>query len=1765
MLPFNIEPELTPLLPWPLAPPSYRGRGRSNSVRERSMSRSPSRSASGGSPTSPLTPRRPDTFVCDGCDVLRAVHRRDEYTGVCQYCMGAETNVKEHTRVCVNCRLEKQSVLFYENAAYLEGATLHTICLACRNLSPSTTASSFSLTPAATATATVRSDALSTPLPSTSLGGTSTASDFEPSPQDPIQSGQGPASLNMSSASLPRCSSPRQTPTGEPRPGQRRRDRDQAIADLSVPDPVITLDEFDLWEEDPALTERDYGLLQDFHRRLDRDVMETCSRCDERWFHMGMNNDDVCAACQKVDRDLDADEPFLFSDENDMNPGPLPKDLPPTHEGYRSPEDLPELSQVEEMLISRVHCFVEVRQVRGVQFKYRGHVVNFLCNTAKVYNKLPLLPGDLDIVIIRPSNYRDDPRLQRQFRRDYRVRRERVKKWLLFLRRFHPAYHPDVLDINDENLDTLPDDAYVDGELLVRELEADNNDNAEDEDLDEGEQTPEVGAVPDLHAQENELDEIQRQLSEAGLLTVGRQPRMHPSMSMATPQRTPISEFNKAHALLSWAFPTLFPFGKAEFVNPRVRDVEYPEYARHLLLYKDGRFARHPRYRYVVFNTMFRKQVNTRAGFFVRKLHPQMNDLTAEDLRHAFEDDSEQSEQLLNSISSYSGTLRGTRPYWGGKMKSLESIVRQLGCSHLFLTFSAADYHWESLMRHMPQHDGWLNATPEERVRIARDSVRDNPAIVAYHFYRRLKIFQEVVLKNKFNIVDSWHRFEWQARGSTHDHGLYWVDGAPDPEQLFTTEEREYFAKFWGIHVTGFNPEPNSGPRPHTERPTMSLRGGEIPNDASTLSSTVNRLQRHIHTDSYCLRKNKRTKEMECRFYLPEPLRAQAELLPHPERSWPQLYVARNDGMVNRYNRLTTMAWQANTDVSPCTSMQAVVEYIIKYAAKWEKQSQSFRELAATLLPFVNETRPIQSFVTKIMNKLIGDRDYSAQEVCHLLLDLPLCESSRTVVNVDMRPEVEHSHMYRIEGDEMRRGLSILEKYKQRPGDLENLTYIRFLKAHRHHHPYTERPFAKERVLNLWPRYPPDDVENYARAKLMLHHPFREVRDLLYISDIHDSSHASFTEAYLDCADICSHEHDGMETVLPDGEESAHEDDAATNVEEQERALNNMLPEFGQLAERLPDREGNNVNPEEVLGLRSFDLAAAWDDRIGNHDIPRDFWKQKKDESPVELRAQGAVEYNQLQAKQQVLYDEVIDHWTNYVSGFRPDQLLLHVDGAAGTGKTTVLMTICKKLEDSAEEFREVCPVIRSAPTGIAAHNILGRTIHSLLRLPVKKKNYEPLPRQLLTPLQQKLKGVRYLIIDEKSMVSLTQLSWIDRRSREIWPDRSDQDFAGLNVILVGDFCQLPPVAEKALFNTKHSVNSDHVSGQRLYKRFDRTVTLDVVMRQQGTDNEAVAFRQALEDLRNNKVTLQDWRLLSSRVRARLVGKEDLTLFDTALRIFPKKAEVHDFNRQRLIELNNPVINVYADHTGKGAEKTETEDAGNLSVELNLSIDSRIMLLENIWTEQGLFNGALGRIRDIVWEQAVTDPRKQAPFALLVDFDGYDGPEFVLDPQTSRKLVPIFRSTRDFQRGSQACTRTQFPITVAYAITIHKSQGIGVSKAVLNLKSKDFAPGLTYVAISRVRTLRGILFEEAFDLKRLRSKATETTVMRAADYARRSAQEVEPRVPDDLLDDDDGKSTQRGLSQSTNCMHRPPTSPALILCARSTSDAAHPPPRTSPL
>ena len=246
---------------------------------------------------------------------------------------------------------------------------------------------------------------------------------------------------------------------------------------------------------------------------------------------------------------------------------------------------------------------------------------------------------------------------------------------------------------------------------------------------------------------------------------------------MPSIRRTPLNEFNRSQALFSLAFPTLYPRGEADYIEPRLRPISYQDYLEHAMRYFDGRFARHPTWRFVAFNTLMRKQARSHGKFFaVQQSKLGGRELTCEDIEQIFRDpDSDEAQRLISSITRYTVQLRGTRPFWNRRRQDLEAYAYNLGCPGAFITFSPADLYWSSLYQHMPGYQEWLQAPEPQRMAISARLLRENPHIAAWHFFRRFTLFRDIVLKSKFNLTDYWDRYKWQKRGSPYSHGLYWM------------------------------------------------------------------------------------------------------------------------------------------------------------------------------------------------------------------------------------------------------------------------------------------------------------------------------------------------------------------------------------------------------------------------------------------------------------------------------------------------------------------------------------------------------------------------------------------------------------------------------------------------------------------------------------------------------------------------------------------------------------------------------------------------------------------------------------------------------------------------------------------------------------------------------------------------------------------------------------------------------------------------------
>jgi ATP-dependent DNA helicase PIF1 len=1004
-------------------------------------------------------------------------------------------------------------------------------------------------------------------------------------------------------------------------------------------------------------------------------------------------------------------------------------------------------------------------------------------------------------------------------------------------------------------------------------------------------------------------------------------------------------------------------------------------------------------------------------------------------------------------------------------------------------------------------------------MRIAQEFVRDNPHIVAWYFDKRFELFKKHVIIPKFNVIDSWDRYEWQGRGSTHNHGLYYCSGAPDPDVELIANRTDItvnrLAQYWGHYITADHPEVNPQQLPE-EGSGLSLAYTDMKFDFAELSAILSRCYMHKCMAVYCLQKDKTTGKEVCRFQAPWDTRTHPTFEKPPLKSYERFLACRNHMRVNAYNPTITLGWRANTDIQVCTSTAGVVQYMGVYASKGETQNASYKELALQVLPRVNSNNPMLSFASKLMNKLIGERDYSAQEVLHTLFGLPLRHSTRTVIKVDCQPEEAQSttftfrtvgrSAYHDDGEDtgFQSGQTVLQKYKSRPNTIDTISYIDYLLHFEHIGKRPKRrPRARPRILNYIPRYSPvGEPEEFARVKLMLHHPFREVSDTCNISGL---TFETFAAAYEHCQHNCSHE---LLDSYGDPDLGVDPDDP--NLEPLAEAQESSLDE---LAARRPGFQGDAVD-EDALGDRPIDRVHDWDGDSHTdtfHLNPATYWDDMKRDHPVQpntrRNTQPSTRPNTLQPNQALFYDILINHYDAYLQGRQPPQLLLNVDGAGGTGKTFVIEAVSRAMDQLAAADDKPSPILRCAPTGVAAYLIAGKTINSAFRIPLSPKggHLEPLSAAGKQQLQATFKHIRYIIVDEKSMVSLPMLSWIHTRCGEAFPLKAQLPFAGLSVVLSGDFCQLPPVGRKGLYYTSRSRMVSETHGQTLYRKFTHTIELNAVMRQQG--NDQASFRDALGRLRVGNSTQRDWDLLMGRCRVSLQQDERGT-FGDAVRLCSVRRDVNTINHQCLRDFAAPVLAIAAKHDNPDWAQVPSNDAGNLSNSLPVCIGASVMLLHNIWTERGLVNGSSGVVVNVIWDDGVVNRRSKPLKAILVAIPSYTGPG--LYTQDDKQIViPIFPISRDFYLNRVHCARVQFPMCLAWAITIHKSQGMSLDKVVIQLSGqRDFVPGLLYVAVSRVKTLGGLMFEEPISFNRMKGSESDTTRHRQADSDRRKAQFV---------------------------------------------------------
>lgn len=388
------------------------------------------------------------------------------------------------------------------------------------------------------------------------------------------------------------------------------------------------------------------------------------------------------------------------------------------------------------------------------------------------------------------------------------------------------------------------------------------------------------------------------------------------------------------------------------------------------------------------------------------------------------------------------------------------------------------------------------------------------------------------------------------------------------------------------------------------------------------------------------------------------------------------------------------------------------------------------------------------------------------------------------------------------------------------------------------------------------------------------------------------------------------------------------------------------------------------------------------------------------------------------------------------------------ITGKAGTGKSTLLQLFRKS-------SRKKIAVL--APTGVAALNVKGQTIHSFFAFPPKLMDSRSIKKRKNRTL---FKNLETIIIDEISMVRADILDHIDaflRLNREI-----EEPFGGVQMLFFGDLFQLPPVVatqfEKHFFRTIYE--SPYFFNAKIFDQPVvqlKSIEMNKVFRQ-----EERGFISLLDNIRQGNCDYDDLEYLNTRTDAHFQQIEGY------ITLCSLNSIANQINKTELSKIDKEQFSYQARIEGFFDPRLYPTD-----LSLNLKVGAQVMLLKN---DQGkrFVNGSIARIETLTVDNVGISLLDDSGKRLFIELEkaNWEILKYNVSPdnptEINTEVVGIFN---------------QFPIKLAWAVTIHKSQGKTFEKVIINLGSGAFEHGQTYVALSRCKTFEGIVISKPIQMK----------------------------------------------------------------------------------
>ncbi|XP_043472427.1 uncharacterized protein LOC122505072 [Leptopilina heterotoma] len=1028
--------------------------------------------------------------------------------------------------------------------------------------------------------------------------------------------------------------------------------------------------------------------------------------------------------------------------------------------------------------------------------------------------------------------------------------------------------------------------------------------------------------------------------------------------------------------------------------------------------------------------------------------------------------------------------IRNSPAHWEGEKKKVLGMVRQFGVPSLFVTLSAAETKWPHLIKQLMKIVDGIDVTLNEADDLSYETkvrlIQSDPFTCVTFFECRLKELRKtwnspVGPFGEYKIEHFYYRIEFQHRGSPHAHIMLWLKDAPifKPgdatsvnavtlfvDKIISCSSDEIITTLSNLqqHVhthtcrKNFNRKCRFGIPFFPMDKTRLLLELDDDNDIikyKRLGKTLIKQLEDIPPSICTFEEYLAYTQLQLNDYI---LAVRATL------KRPKIILKRSpiDIYLNPYSKKILELQQSNMDIQFILDPFACSIYIVDYINKAD------RGMSKLLRSAVDEAKQgnkgVKEVLRVVSNAFLNSSEISAQEAVYCLAGLPLSRSSETEIFINTSHPSQRVHIlkgrkYLEKLDSFSTDIfekNLIDHYANRPVDdrfdvmclayfAAYYMYAKTIKdkknniKNENNENYDEanidnieenvhksswikllnndgyvRYRKNPRVIRFRRYNKETDPENFYREQLMLYVPWRNEELELLNNEI------NIKDRYYSFKDVISKE--------------SRQFNKLGDAEEFEIFLNSVRDATAKQSAEEEDEENINSNNRPLDGFEYENEDGDVDHELQFSDV---LLESSETDANIVTAQPPVINQENVNSLIRILNSDQRDfilHVANYFQNktVNSPPLYLFVNGGAGVGKSLLIKTLFQHLMvyyfnripgSDPDELK----IILSAYTGKAAFGIGGQTVHSIFGLPISQCGYTmpELSPSTSNTLACKLKSVNLIILDEISMLGSKTLYQINRRLQQIF--HTNEPFAGISIIAVGDFQQLPPVGDNWVFQPNTRANPMAViAGNPLWEQF-KLFHMTQIMRQK----DDLSFATALNNMASGTMSSTDINLIQNRCfTINLLPPEA----EGAIHLFASNKEVDDFNNKILSKMNTDGAKINAIDIVSGAPNFQAKRKALKSVKdlsrmqtyglpksLSIKIGARFMITVNIDTSDGVVNGTSGILK-------------------AIDF------------------------------GKHKITE---------GITIHKSQGATMDKVVVHV-NQNVRRSMLYVACSRARTASGL-------------------------------------------------------------------------------------------